>query len=295
MSIAAMAYVWENSQHKGNELILLLAVADFANERGVAWPGIDTLAKRIRVDSRTAQRCLKRVITTGELRIQTGAGPRGCNLYQIVMQASLPMFEEGVAKGPPGKLPRVASDTKRGGIAVSPEPPRTVIKSREPGQAKASPVTACFEAYQHGIKTVHKADYPPSASANGILSQIIRKLGAEAALAVVRAYVSSTKPFYVQRKHSLEILAKDAATIWIEVQQLAGGGGAKIVTVAGLSIEWQDGQMSRMTEYPIDKPEALARRLLKDYASKFATGRARNIHVQVGAKNYPFAVSELRA
>jgi len=42
-----MTYVWEHSSQKGTLLLLLLAVADFADKDGKAYPSIRTLANRI--------------------------------------------------------------------------------------------------------------------------------------------------------------------------------------------------------------------------------------------------------
>ena len=292
-----MTLVWEHSAQNGNALLLLLAIADFADDNGISFPSVGRLALKSRMSERNTHYVIKQLVAAGELTVERGAGSRkGTNRYQILVNPTLPMFE--IAPGAtlaPGAKTGVwgATQGRKGVQPVAPEPSLTVKEPSGSRAARASPVAACFEAYRQGIKTQHGADYPPSASANGMLGQVVKKLGAEAALAVVRAYVASRKPFYVQRKHALEILAKDAPTIWIELQQHAGGG--KPPAVASLYVEWNDGAQVRLTDYPTDKPELLARRLLKDYASKFATGRARNIHVQVGAARHAFSVKELAA
>lgn len=38
MSIRVMSSVWANSKQSGNDLLVLLALADFADDRGVAFP-----------------------------------------------------------------------------------------------------------------------------------------------------------------------------------------------------------------------------------------------------------------
>jgi hypothetical protein len=47
MSIHIMTQVWERSQHKGRALLLILAIADNANDQGLAYPSAKTLAKKI--------------------------------------------------------------------------------------------------------------------------------------------------------------------------------------------------------------------------------------------------------
>lgn len=126
-----MAYVWEHSSLKGTELNLLLAIADYANREGVAWPSIGSLAKRIRCDSRTTQRCLKR-IPADELRISKGTGPHGTHLYQVIINVTLPLFAEQHEEGgklPPVSLPGMAPKAKRGGVATPPEPSVTISKA----------------------------------------------------------------------------------------------------------------------------------------------------------------------
>jgi len=42
MSIEHMTLVWKHSKKGGTALLLLLAIADFANDDGVAWPSLAT-------------------------------------------------------------------------------------------------------------------------------------------------------------------------------------------------------------------------------------------------------------
>ena len=47
MSIAMINWVWNNSRTKGAHRLLLLALADQANDQGVCWPSKATLSKRV--------------------------------------------------------------------------------------------------------------------------------------------------------------------------------------------------------------------------------------------------------
>ena len=55
MSIAWMNYVWEHSDQKGTSLLLLLAIADHANDDGICWPSVARLAHKARTTKRQAQ------------------------------------------------------------------------------------------------------------------------------------------------------------------------------------------------------------------------------------------------
>ena len=87
MSIKAIDAVWTHSRHRGGKLLLLLAIADFANDNGVAWPSIATLAKKARMSDRNAQACLREMLDDHdpELSIEEGAGPHGTHLYHILL------------------------------------------------------------------------------------------------------------------------------------------------------------------------------------------------------------------
>lgn len=65
MSIKLMSYVWEHANAKGADLLLLLALADMANDDGDSWPSVATLAKRTRLDIRRVRRMLKQLEMDG--------------------------------------------------------------------------------------------------------------------------------------------------------------------------------------------------------------------------------------
>jgi hypothetical protein len=69
MSIKIMVNVWELSEHNGLRLLLLLAIADYADENGLAWPGTRTLAHKIRMDRRNMWRTVQEVADSGELLV----------------------------------------------------------------------------------------------------------------------------------------------------------------------------------------------------------------------------------
>jgi hypothetical protein len=83
MSIKAMTHVWETSQHKHSTLLVLLAIADYANDAGQAWPSIDSLARKARTSRRQVIDIIKRLEAGGELGVAVGASPFGTNIYTI--------------------------------------------------------------------------------------------------------------------------------------------------------------------------------------------------------------------
>jgi hypothetical protein len=67
MSVKCMARVWEKSTQKGSRLLLLLAVADYADDNGFAWPGIEKLAEKTRMSPRQTMRLVEHARKDGEL------------------------------------------------------------------------------------------------------------------------------------------------------------------------------------------------------------------------------------
>lgn len=80
-----MNLVWTRSEHKGSELLLLLAIADNANDDGFAFPGINLLARKMRLTPRAVQYVLKKLLTDEdrELDIVKRGGQGRANEYQI--------------------------------------------------------------------------------------------------------------------------------------------------------------------------------------------------------------------
>lgn len=74
MSIKRMAEVWENSAHKAGALLVLLALADFANDQGVCWPSFATLARKARISERQAKRIVAQLVKSGELALLEKGG-----------------------------------------------------------------------------------------------------------------------------------------------------------------------------------------------------------------------------
>ncbi len=67
MSIKVMSAVWDKAQVSNTKLLLLLAIADFANEDGEAWPSVDTLANKTRQTGRAVLDMLQELERAGEI------------------------------------------------------------------------------------------------------------------------------------------------------------------------------------------------------------------------------------
>ena len=89
MSIKAISLVWERSKQSGSDLLLMLAIADYAKDDGKgAWPSMATLAKKTRMGRRNVIRRLAHLAEVGEIIVHTGEGMHGVNVYDIHLPAS---------------------------------------------------------------------------------------------------------------------------------------------------------------------------------------------------------------
>ncbi len=95
MSIRIMALVWEASAQTGGNLLLLLALADFANDEGECWPAVSTLAKKSRMSDRHVRRILRTLEEAGEIERLEAAGQHGTNRYLIAPKVRADILSVG--------------------------------------------------------------------------------------------------------------------------------------------------------------------------------------------------------
>jgi DNA-binding transcriptional ArsR family regulator len=83
MSIEASRHVWATTKQSGSALIVLLAIADYADKSGLAWPTVKSLAAKARMSIRNVQYHLNRLRDAGEIVVMEGDNHWSANRYQI--------------------------------------------------------------------------------------------------------------------------------------------------------------------------------------------------------------------
>jgi hypothetical protein len=83
MSWPMVDAVLSRSQARGHARLLLVVIADRADPHGVAWPGIEDMARRAGMGRSTIFRLHQKLTNLGELRIEHRPGKT--NLYTIVL------------------------------------------------------------------------------------------------------------------------------------------------------------------------------------------------------------------
>lgn len=84
-----MSWVWDHSRAAPTERLVLLAIADCANDAGSeAYPSMAALVQKTGLSDRSIQRALSALTDLGELRVIRNGGPKGANRYQVTMDAN---------------------------------------------------------------------------------------------------------------------------------------------------------------------------------------------------------------
>jgi hypothetical protein len=73
LSIKILSAVWESNQLAGSELLVALALADFADDAGRCHPAISTVANKTRLSRSQAQRILKSLEDAGVVTVEANA------------------------------------------------------------------------------------------------------------------------------------------------------------------------------------------------------------------------------
>lgn len=78
-----MSAVWEMDGIDGTECLVMLALADHADDEGRCYPSIRRLADRSKLSERGVQKVIGRLIEKGFVSVVQCGGRRGANLYIV--------------------------------------------------------------------------------------------------------------------------------------------------------------------------------------------------------------------
>lgn len=84
MSVQALAWVFDCSESRVADRLVLLAIANHCDRYGTdAWPKQSTLAAEARVSTREVVRAVQALVELGELTVEKGVGELGRNRYSL--------------------------------------------------------------------------------------------------------------------------------------------------------------------------------------------------------------------
>lgn len=111
MSIKVIQWVWDCSESKNAERLVLLAIADNAADDGShAYPSLTELQRKANLSERAVRDALRRLEARGELVTHIGGGRGGTNYYTVIMK---PCAQQKGADSAPAKV--VSPEESAGG------------------------------------------------------------------------------------------------------------------------------------------------------------------------------------
>jgi len=145
MSHGAHSVVFHHSKATGNDLLVLVALANYISDDG-AWPKIETIAKYARTSTRQVHRSLNNLRELGEVSWVTGGGQgQGVyrpNLYRLLLSCPddcLGDWNHSIRQGV-----RSRGDTVSG-LGVTPTADKPVIEPVKEPIGKSTKISSPFE------------------------------------------------------------------------------------------------------------------------------------------------------
>ncbi len=146
MSIKVMSAVWEGAAADGGTLLVLLALADYANDQGVCWPSRASLAHKARLSERQVRRALAALRAAGAVDVIADAKQHTPPRYRVRVDklSSLPRGDTHAARGD--------TDGSPGGTPTTPKP--SLEPSIESTATTTVPAGLIFSLYEQHVGTI---------------------------------------------------------------------------------------------------------------------------------------------
>jgi hypothetical protein len=156
MSLQSIDAVLAYSQSKNAARLVLVVIAHHQNREGFAYPSIPTLMRETNLSERSVQTAIRTLQRLNELTVDYGKGPRGCNVYRILLEPD-PRKLCGGRKSSPAKF------SEKGGQTL---PPNLILKpyiSEANGNGAAAPAgsTISPEVMRKFNLRYSVAEWPP--------------------------------------------------------------------------------------------------------------------------------------
>jgi len=127
MSIKSMTWAFEQPL-SGHAKVVLLVLADFANDDGDCWPSVPVIAKKAYVSERSVQRYIAQLVDQGYMRIEARTakgGGKTSNRYFLNVK-------EAGQRGGDNLTPPLVTEMSPPGDSANTTPGDTVVTCNEP-------------------------------------------------------------------------------------------------------------------------------------------------------------------
>lgn len=106
MSNRWINYIMQRSPKRGSEYVVLLVLADQANDEGLCWPGLDLIARYARLSTKQTKRILQKLAAEGFVSQTSKGGGRGHPAYWLLHEKGDIVMTPFVATQAVGQLNR---------------------------------------------------------------------------------------------------------------------------------------------------------------------------------------------
>jgi hypothetical protein len=209
MSIPVTNAVWKHSRQKSGTLLVLLALADYTNSEGIAWPAVSTVARKVRMSKRNVQRSVRVAEKAGELEVRRNQGRKGSNIYRILLPRIGPNSPDVNDTRDTSVAKTVAPTSLKSDTGVAQSVSKPLIESTPivpKGVEKDFWIKLCFDCF-------HQTCRPLPLHVLRKLTQAIPFLDKKNANSLRKFYqyeeLNSKTPPYNSRRHSPERLILD--------------------------------------------------------------------------------------
>ena len=248
MSTIVMSQCWPLQGLSVTQKAVLISLADQANDDGVCWPAITTIATRCCMSPRAVRTAMDHLETVGLLSRERRFN--SSNVYSVTpakFDASAASSKSkrksgkagdasgagdaphaGGAPGAAGDAPGAGGEAAGAGLEVRPVPPnrnKTIIEPSDepPVPALDAPLSkaaqeellqeACrhtWAAYRAAYRKRHGVDPVRNAKVNTNVKDLVKRLGRDEAPLVAGWFVSVNELYAVKRMHDLGVLLAGA-------------------------------------------------------------------------------------
>lgn len=248
MSTIIMSQCWPLQGLSVTQKAVLISLADQANDDGVCWPAVGTIAARCCMSPRAVRTAMDHLEVVGLLtrdrRFNSSTvynvTPAKFDKAAAPSKGSRKTGKTGTASGAGaapraggapdagGDAPRAGGDAAGAGLEVRPVPPNRHITTNEPSEEPSSPAglsaappvvdpetelqAACratWAAYASAYRERHGVAPVRNAKVNANVKQLVQRLGHAEAPAVAGWFLTVNERYVVQNMHDLgSLLAK---------------------------------------------------------------------------------------
>ena len=145
---------------------MLLAIAEYCDDTGHAYPGVSALAAKCRVSQRHAIRILSILRESGEIDISTNSGPKGTNRYCIRLPRPLTSTSPttpDVDVTPDADVrvtPRPPTPDIQGTLPLTPMSPEPPKNRHEPSEEETHTARATSDAAERVCVALRRLEIP---------------------------------------------------------------------------------------------------------------------------------------